>query len=278
MTLWDKDAPVDQAFLAFSAGNEFELDQRLVPFDCEASAAHVRMLGMAELVAEDEVVQLLEGLSEIRRLHSQDEFPIAPEQEDCHTAIEEWLTEHVGEAGKKIHLGRSRNDQVLTAIRLYEKDTLLELSLLLQRFVEAVTALIDRDGEVQMPGYTHLQRAMPTTAGTWLGAFAAAATDDLRMIVAVQELSDQSPLGTGAGFGIPVFTLDREITARDLSFARVQENPIYAQMSRGKFESSVLHALQTVMLTLNRFATDLLLFTTREFGLVTSVCAAATTW
>ncbi len=268
MPLWDKGAPVDEAFLTFSAGNEFELDQRLVPFDCQASAAHARMLGAAGHITEEEASQLVEGLDTIRDLHSRGEFTIAREQEDCHTAIEEWLTEKVGEAGKQIHLGRSRNDQVLTAVRLYQKEALAEIHGGLERLCDALAAQIERTGEVPMPGYTHLQRAMPTTVGTWLGAFAAAAADDLRLVEAVRELIDQSPLGTGAGFGVPVFTLDREMTARELGFAKVLENPIYAQMSRGKLEGSVMHALTSAMLTLNRYATDLLLFSTAEFGFV----------
>ncbi|MEW6074128.1 MAG: argininosuccinate lyase [Planctomycetota bacterium] len=268
MTLWDRDAPVDAAILAFSAGNEHQLDQRLVPYDCAASIAHARMLGAIGVLAEEEVARLQAGLEEIRRLHGEGKFPIAPAQEDCHTAIEEWLTHEVGEAGKKIHLGRSRNDQVLTAVRLYEKDALAELGRRLARLAAALAARIARDGAIPMPGYTHMQRAMPTTAGTWLGAFAAAVRDDEELLRAVAALVDRSPLGTGAGFGIPVFALDRALTARELGFAGVLENPIYAQMSRGKLEGSVLHLLSTVMLTLNRLASDLLLFSTAEFGFV----------
>ena len=268
MTLWDKNTKTDEAILAFSAGDEYLLDQRLVPYDCEASQAHVLMLGKAGLLDSEDVVRLRKGLDKIRKLHERGKFEIAVEQEDCHTAIEEWLTKNVGEAGKKIHLGRSRNDQVLTAVRLYEKDTLAGLSGRLTGFEEALAARIESDGHVRMPGYTHMQRAMPTTTGTWLGAFVAATTDDRRMLEVTQDLIDQSPLGTGAGYGIPVFTIDREVTAREMGFGRVQQNPIYAQMSRGKLDGSVLHALGGIALTLNRLATDLLLFSTKEFGFV----------
>ncbi len=268
MTLWDRDTTTDEAILAFSAGDEYVLDQRLVPYDCEASQAHVLMLGKAGLVDPEDVVRLRKGLDKIRKLHARGKFEIAAEQEDCHTAIEEWLTKNVGEAGKRIHLGRSRNDQVLTAVRLYEKDSLAEVSEGLTAFEEVLAVRIESDGHVKMPGYTHMQRAMPTTAGTWLGAFVAAAQDDRRMLEAAQDLIDQSPLGTGAGYGVPVFAVDREVTAREMGFGRVLENPVYAQMSRGKLEGSVLHALGGISFTLNRLATDLLLFSTKEFGFV----------
>ena len=268
MALWEREGKVDEAVLAFSAGNEHLLDQRLVPHDCRASRAHARMLGRIGALTAEEVEALVGGLERIEELSAAGEFEIAREQEDCHTAIEEWLTAEVGTAGRKIHLGRSRNDQVLTALRLWEKDALAELDRGLAAFIEAIEARVGDVGGIEMPGYTHMRRAMPTTAGAWLGAFAAAARDDRRLLAAVLERIDQSPLGTGAGFGIPVFELDREGTARELGFARVQENPIYAQMSRGRFEADLLHLGAQVAHTLNRLACDLLLFSMAELGFV----------
>jgi len=269
MTLWGGKASTDPGMLAFSAGNEYLLDQRLVPYDCDGSVAHVRTLEKAGLLTADEAQALIRGLERIKELHRRGEFHIRPEQEDCHTAIEEWLTANVGAAGAKIHVGRSRNDQVLTALRLFEKAELVRVRQALCRFRDALLESIARQGHIPMPGYTHMQRAMPTTAGTWLGAFVEAAADDLELLQATAALIDQSPLGTGAGYGVPVFSLDRDWAAECLGFARVQQNPLYAQLSRGKFEGAIVNVLSQIMLVLNRLASDLLLFSTREFGFVT---------
>jgi argininosuccinate lyase len=227
------------------------------------------MLGEIGVLAADEVESLSRGLAEIEDLHLRGEFEIRPEQEDCHTAIEEWLTNGLGDVGKKIHLGRSRNDQVLAAMRLFEKDLLGDVREGVEGLREALDAAAGRFREIELPGYTHMRRAMPTDAGTWLGAFRDGLGDDLALIDAVAGLVDRSPLGTGAGYGIPVFDLDTELTAREAGFAGVLDNPIHAQMTRGKLEGSLLHALAQVMLTLNRLASDLILFSTTEFGFVT---------
>jgi argininosuccinate lyase len=166
VTLWNKGTGTDPEALRFSAGDEYRLDRRLVEYDCKASRAHARMLGKIGVLGDDEVAGLCEGLEEIEESHARGEFEIAPEQEDCHTAIEEWLTSRVGEAGKKIHLGRSRNDQVLAALRLYEKDALAAVRERLGGLAEALATAIERHGDVEMPGYTHVRPAMPTTVGT----------------------------------------------------------------------------------------------------------------
>jgi argininosuccinate lyase len=268
MTLWDKGQKTDDAVLAFSAGNEYMLDQRLVPHDCDGSIAHARTLHKAGLLGAEDTEALIRGLDRIKELHSRGDFRVRPEQEDCHTAIEEWLTGNVGPAGAKIHLGRSRNDQVLTALRLCEKALLAQLSEAARRFQDSLREAILRQGHLRLPGYTHMQRAMPTTVGVWLGAFVDAVDDDLALQEATAVLIDQSPLGTGAGYGIPVFELDREWAAGCMGFRRVQRNPVYAQLSRGKFEGVVLNLLSQIMFNLNRLATDLLVFTTSEFGFV----------
>ncbi len=268
MTLWDKGAEPDPAVLEFSAGNEYRLDRRLVSYDVRASIAHARTLHRADLLTTDELSSLEDALEKIAVLAQRGEFHIAPEQEDVHTAIEEWLTEKVGEAGKKIHLGRSRNDQVLAAIRLYELEALDEVDARILTLCRGLDTAIEKHGAIEMPGYTHLRRAMPTTAGTWLGAFGEAFADDRRLLRTAGDLADRSPLGTGAGYGIPVFRLDSNFTAEQAGFGGVLTNPIHAQMSRGKVEAAALHALTQVMLTLNRLATDLLLFSTVEFGFV----------
>jgi len=268
VTLWDKGAEPDPDVLEFSAGKEYLLDQRLVTYDVRASIAHARTLHRSDLLTPVELSELEAGLEEIAVLAGRGEFTIAREQEDVHTAIEEWLTAKVGAAGKKIHLGRSRNDQVLAAIRLYELEALDRIDARIQVLWGSLDAPIGEFGGIGMPGYTHLRRAMPTTIGTWLGAFQKALEDDRRIVDTARTLADRSPLGTGAGYGIPVFDLDAKFTAQQAGFGGVLENPIHAQMSRGKVEAQVLHALTQVMLTLNRLATDLLLFSTVEFGFV----------
>ena len=190
------------------------------------------------------------------------------EDEDCHTAIENHLTKKYGEVGKKIHTGRSRNDQVLTALRLYEKHELAEIKQLVIDFQNALQTAINKQGSVKMPGYTHMQRAMPTDVATWLGSFKAASEDDLHLFSTALTLVDASPLGTAAGFGVPVLGIDRNFTANELKFAKLIKNPIYAQLSRGKLESTLMHGLTNTMLTLNKLATDLTLFNTTEFSLV----------
>ena len=266
MTLWGDEQKIDSTILEFTVGDDYLLDQRLVKYDCLGSIAHVEMLCSIAALTQDESDRLVAGLNAIIALNDQGQFHIEPKQEDCHTAIEDWLTRECGEVGKKVHLGRSRNDQVLTALRLYQKDNLATIAEKLAGFREALARRIAQHGALPFPGYTHMRRAMPTTIGTWLGAFADAAEDDARLVDAARDLIDQSPLGTGAGFGIPVFELDRDLTASELGFARVQENPIYAQMSRGKFESTVLHVLGQIAFDLNRLASDLILFSTQEFG------------
>ncbi|MCK5379593.1 MAG: argininosuccinate lyase, partial [Acidobacteria bacterium] len=188
--------------------------------------------------------------------------------EDCHTAIELYLTEKLGDLGKKVHVGRSRNDQVLTAVRLYELAELERLEGLINLLATSLEGVCARDGEIGLPGYTHMQPAMPSSVGLWLGCFRAALDDDLILLRAARQVVDQNPLGTAAGFGVPVFELDREMTAADLGFARVQENSIYAQHSRGKFEGVVLHVASQIMYDLNRLASDLMLFTMREMAFI----------
>ena len=268
MKLWEKGMVVDKEVEAFTVGNDYLLDQRLVEFDCTASIAHSKMLGKIGVLTKSELAQLEKGLNEIITLNKSGKFNISKEDEDCHTAIENYLTEKYGEVGKKIHTARSRNDQVLTALRLYEKHELQQVKKLVVEFQNALQIVIKKQGNVKMPGYTHMQRAMPTTVATWLGSFQDALNDDLQLLDVTFTLVDASPLGTAAGFGVPVLEIDRSFTAKELKFAKLVKNPIYAQLSRGKVESSFMHCLTQVMLTLNKLATDLMLFSTAEFSLV----------
>ena len=268
MRLWDKGTDLDGRILEFTVGEDHVLDRRLVSYDCLASMAHARMLRKIGVLTEEEADRLLEGLTRIKELAEKGEFPIPQELEDCHTAIEVHLTERYGEVGKKIHLGRSRNDQVLTALRLFEKDRLNEIKEGISGLLRELSDAIERSGHVPIPGYTHMRKAMPAEVGMWWGSFAAALEDDLIVLEAAFRLVDRSPLGTAAGYGVPVFELDREMTAELMGFSTVLTNPMYAQLSRGKVESAVLSLLSGIMLTLNRLASDLLLFSMPEFGYV----------
>lgn len=268
MKLWKKGYELNKEIEKFTVGNDHFLDGRLVWFDCLASIAHAEMLGEAGILTKAEVSKLARALRDVMALAEKGKFEIKPEDEDCHTAIENYLTAKCGDAGKKIHTARSRNDQVLTAIRLYEKFALNVVAEELKGLRAAIAAKAKGHGKARMPGYTHMQRAMPMPVKDWLGSYEAAIDDDLKMIDAVLDLIDQSPLGTAAGFGVPVLDIDREMTAKEMGFARVMENPVYAQLSRGKFEASVVHALSQIMLDLNRLATDLIVFSTKEFGFV----------
>lgn len=263
--LWGRGYELDKQVEEFTVGEDPTLDQQLVRYDCLASIAHAKMLGRIGILEEEEVQRLVKELNDIIALDKQGKFEILREQEDCHTAIENHLTKRLGDLGKKIHAARSRNDQVLTALRLYYKEELAECKELVIALIERITKFLKRLGKIKFPGYTHTRKAMPSSIDLWGNAFIEAMKDNLRVVDLALQLIDQSPLGTGAGYGVPL-EIDREYTARVLGFTRVQENPIYAQNSRGKFESTLLHALTQIMFDLNKIASDLILFTIPELG------------
>jgi argininosuccinate lyase len=263
--LWEKGYRLDEQVEEFTVGDDYLLDQRLVRYDCLASMAHARTLGRAGILEGEEVEHLLEELNRIIQLDEAGEFPILREQEDCHTTIENHLVRELGELGEKIHTGRSRNDQVLAALRLYYKEQLTECKGLMGALVQSIEHFAARYGEVELPGYTHTRKAMPSSVGLWARSFVESMDDNKRLVDVALDLIDQSPLGTGAGYGVPL-DLDREYTAGLLEFGRVQQDPIYTQNSRGKFEATILHALTQVMLDLNKMATDLIVFSMPELG------------
>ena len=265
--LWDKGVDLDKAVEAFTVGKDNALDYVLIPYDCKASIAHARMLGEMGYLENNEVEKLVMELENIINLHREDNFTIQVSQEDCHTAIEEYLVEQLGDVGKKIHTARSRNDQVLTALRLYYKEALQEIIDLGESWIKVLEKFGEENYDVSFPGYTHMQKAMPSSMAMWAGAYTDGMKDDLSMLKSVANLIDQSPLGSAAGYGVPI-KIDKEMTAKEMGFDRVQKNPIYCQMSRGKFELSILHGLGQIMLTINRLASDLILFSMAEFGYV----------
>ncbi|MDA8131397.1 MAG: lyase family protein [Elusimicrobia bacterium] len=191
MKLWAKGYDLDKDIESFTVGDDYLLDRRLVKYDCAASLAHARALRKAGLLTSGELKEIIAGLEEILALDAAGEFRIRPEDEDCHTAIESRLTARYGAAGRKVHTGRSRNDQVLTALRLYERDALAEMKAALAAFAGACKKLAAKQGGTALPGYTHTRRAMPTTAGAWLGCFAAAAADDSGHADFLMKLLDQ---------------------------------------------------------------------------------------
>lgn len=256
---------MDKEAESFVIGDEYLLDLQLVRYDCVASMAHAKMLGKIGILKPDEVKKLVGALNLIIKLHEQGKFSISKEQEDVHTAIENFLTDKLGDLGKKIHTGRSRNDQVLAALRLYYKDHLNECMAFAKKFINNAESFSSRYGSIELPGYTHTRKAMPSSIKLWTNAFIDSMKDNIMLLEADLKLVDQSPLGTGAGYGSPI-PLDREFTAKELGFAKVQQNPIYVQMSRGKFEATILHALSQVLLDINKMATDLILFSMPEFG------------
>lgn len=264
MKLWNKNDPLDQGIERFTVGKDPSLDQHLVYYDCQASIAHAQMLQKIGIIDAEECRQLVSALNGIIDLHRQGKFEIKQSDEDCHTAIENYLTLHCGEAGKKIHTARSRNDQVLTALRLFEKNALSEIKQCLGEFRTALTQLAQQYPDLEIPGYTHMQKAMPMKVATWLASFKDAAADNETLLDVIYTIIDQNPLGTAAGFGTSI-AIDRVMTQQALSFARVQENPLYAQLSRGKFEGSILHLCSQITFDLNKLATDLILFSMAEF-------------
>ncbi len=267
--LWQKENDsMNTVIENFETKDDIVLDQNLTTYDIQGSLAHAKMLVKIGILKEDELQKLEQGLTEISDLHTIGKFTLEPGDEDIHTKIENYLTEKYGEVGKKIHTGRSRNDQVLTALRLYEKDHLAKVKKELVNLINIFSTFKKDYGNLPMPGYTHMQKAMPTTIGIWMQSFIDSFTDDTAVIASASDLIDQSPLGSAAGFGTTL-DLDRDYTAKLLDFKKVQENPLYCQNSKGKFEAIIVSALISVMQTINKLSSDIMLFTTQEFHFFT---------
>tara|TARA_B100000315_G_C14583231_1_gene591599 strand:+ start:505 stop:1674 length:1170 start_codon:yes stop_codon:yes gene_type:complete len=265
MKLWEKNTKLKKEIEDFTVGNDTLLDQTLLPYDCEASIAHAGMLNKIGVLSNNEFIKLKKCLKEMKEKSLIGEFEIKKEDEDGHTAIENYLIHKLGDVGKKIHTGRSRNDQVQVALRLYFKEKLNELLELCSSYGIEIQDKIKKYGKIKIPGYTHMQKAMPSSIGLWLGSFNDAMKDNKQHIENVLDLLDQNPLGSGAGFGIPVISIDKEFTATKLGFSKVQENSLYVQLSRGKFEGMIIAALDMIMLDINKLASDLMLFTMPQF-------------
>ena len=264
--LWQKgEAQLDALAERYEIGDDAIYDNRLIAADVWGSMAHAMMLRRIGILTADEANALLKELAHILELHAAGAFTLGAHDEDVHTKIERHLTETTGEAGKKIHTARSRNDQVLVDLRLLTKGELLTTMLRTLDAAAAFTAFARREEWTPMPGYTHMQRAMPSSVGVWAGAFAESLVDDVRLLHAAYALTDQNPLGSAASYGVNL-PIDRQLTTDLLGFAKVQNNVLYTQNARGKFELVAVQALVQVMLDLSKFAQDLLLFVTSEYN------------
>jgi argininosuccinate lyase len=266
--LWDKGGALDSRVLAYTAGDDHVLDNRLVRYDIEASIAHAEMLGAQGLLLVPDLAAIRAALTAIGAEHARGEWQISLEQEDCQTAIENLLTQRIGAAGGRLHAGRSRNDQVLVALRLYLRDVAAELADGARLVAVALDEMAARQGAVALPGYTHMQHAMPSSVALWAGGFAAEIRDDAEGLDLAQRRIGKNPLGSAAGYGTPNLAIDREATRRSLRFAATHEPVTAVQLSRGKAEAQLLFEITLLTQDLGKLAADLLLFYTQEFGFV----------
>ena len=267
--LWDKGAPLDERVLRYTAGEDHALDNRLVAYDVLASIAHAEMLGDAGLVSAEDLAAIRDGLREIGDAHARGEWSVTLDLEDGQTALETLLTRRIGAAGARLHAGRSRNDQVLAALRLYLRDVVEDLARGARNVASALEALAAAQGHVELPGYTHMQQAMPSSVALWARGFAAELADDADALRHAHRRILKNPLGSAAGYGTPNLPVDRDGTRTRLEFPENHEPVTAVQLSRGKAEAEVLFQVAILMQDLGRLASDLLLFYTREFGFVT---------
>lgn len=265
--LWEKNVEVNAAIERFTVGNDRELDLYLAKYDVLGSMAHIIMLESIGLLTADELAALLTELKAIYRLAEQGGFVIEEGVEDVHSQVELMLTRKLGDVGKKIHSGRSRNDQVLVDLKLFTRDRLRHVAEAVRELFSALQEQSERYAAVLMPGYTHLQVAMPSSFGLWFGAYAESLTDDMLLLEAAYRMTNRNPLGSAAGYGSS-FPLDRSLTTRLLGFDSMDYNVVYAQMGRGKNERNVAFALAGIAGTVAKMAFDACLFNSQNFGFV----------
>ena len=266
--IWKKDdVAIDPDIQNYLAGDDVRLDRHLFLFDIQASAAHAEGLNQINLLSDGELADIRRALTALRTEFLEERFSLAPPHEDGHSAIEHYLTAQLGDAGRKIHAGRSRNDQVQVALRLYLRDRLDRLAELLLAISEELLLRAENDGSLVMPGYTHLQRAVPSTVGLWMAGMAESFIDIASLTRQTRSWLNCSPLGTAAGYGVNL-PLKREDVANRLGFDRLQINPLYTQNSRGRFELQALSCFGQATLELRRLSWDLSLYSSEEFGFV----------
>lgn len=267
MKLWEKNFEMNKEIERFTVGRDRELDLYLAKYDVIGSMAHITMLESIGLLTAEELDLLLHELRRIYELAERGEFVIEEGIEDVHSQVELMLTRRLGDVGKKIHSGRSRNDQVLLDLKLFTRDRLKEIARLTERLFHTLQKQSETYKEVLMPGYTHLQIAMPSSFGLWFGAYAESLVDDMLFLHAAFRICNRNPLGSAAGYGSS-FPLNRTLTTRLLGFESLNYNVVYAQMGRGKMERNVAFALATIAGTLSKLAYDACLFNSQNFGFV----------
>ncbi|MGI4866499.1 MAG: argininosuccinate lyase [Janthinobacterium lividum] len=267
MKIWEKGFSVNDKIEKFTVGQDRELDMYLAPFDMLASKAQAKMLASVDLISKEEEGQLLQGLDELLAQVENGTFEIEPAFEDVHSKIEYYLTEKFGDAGKKIHVARSRNDQVLTAIQLFIKDYTEKIGAKILDLAEVLLQQGEKYKDDLLPGYTHFQAAMPSSFGLWFGAYAEHLLLDMSLLEAAHTVADHNPLGSGAGFGSS-FSIDREQTTREMNFSQVAVSAVGAQMLRGKTEKTLAFAIAGVAGTLSKLAYDLVLYNSQDLGFV----------
>ena len=266
-TLWSKGTQATELVDAFTVGNDRVLDLRLAKYDVQGSKAHIRMLESIGLLSTEELETLTEGLDTILEEIEKGDFILEADVEDIHSQVELLLTRRLGDIGKKIHSGRSRNDQVLVDLKLFLKDEVLKLKEEVLALFSTLQKLSEEHKDVLLPGYTHGQVAMPSSFGLWFGAYAEALADDMYMLRGAYNVTDQNPLGSAAGYGSS-FPLNRQMTTDLLGFASLDYNVVAAQLSRGKSERAVASAMGAIALTLNKFASDCCMYMSPNYGFI----------
>jgi len=265
--LWEKGTSTNKHVEAFTVGKDRELDIHLAPFDVLGTLAHITMLETIGLLTEEELTTLKTELNNIYQLIQNQQFVIEPGVEDVHSQVELLLTQKLGDVGKKVHSGRSRNDQVLVDMKLFLRAEMEEITNLMESLFSTLIQLSEKHKEVLIPGYTHLQIAMPSSFGLWFGAYAESLTDDLELLKASYNVVNQNPLGSAAGYGSS-FPLNRQLTTDLLGFSNLNYNVVYAQMTRGKSEQTLSYAMAGIASTLSKMAMDMCLYNSQNFGFV----------
>lgn len=265
MKLWDKGFESHENIERFTVGNDRVYDLKLAKYDIQGNKAHAQMLQKIGILSEQELAEILKGLSEIEKAIQEGTFAIEDDFEDIHSKIEHELTRKIGEAGKKIHTARSRNDQVLLDLQLYFKDEINQIKELVKELFATLLLLSDKHKNELMPGYTHFQLAMPSSFGLWFSAYAESLVDDIRFLNLAYKISDQNPLGSAAGYGTS-FPIDRAMTTSLLGFETMKFNVIAAQMGRGKIEKTIAFALSSVAATLSKMSSDVCVFMNQGFN------------
>jgi argininosuccinate lyase len=268
MKLWQKEATsVSEIVEKFTVGRDKEFDAVLAPYDVEGSIAHVTMLGEVGLMSQEEAAKAVEALQQIAKEIANGQFTIGEELEDVHSQVEFLLTQRIGDIGKKIHSGRSRNDQVAVDIKLYLRAEILKIKNEVKELFDLLISQSEKYKDKLLPGYTHLQIAMPSSFGLWFGAYAESLVDDLEVLAAAYSIANKNPLGSGAGYGSS-FPLNRTTTTRLLNFSSLNHNSVYAQMSRGKTEKIVAMGVSSIAASLSKLSMDCCLYLNQNFGFI----------